>query len=248
MPQFALKSWNDLKTSVSSLLNSGNRSSKLAVSGTNMESWYDMRTNLTPPKLIAWNRRRKRFGEKNECSSVCFIHQPKSLFEISLLLVRDSTSTIRRENIRLKTELEKTKGELKASKDKMRKTIFSVDTIRNNDKLCKHYTGFPNFCHNFSHFIAPYRFLWVFQGYTEEMKHASLAVSAIITVLALVKTALKSACTTFTSWLDCIDWNVFFVGVICQINPKQLSITGKNRKKNLSKTKQVVGSVCTKTR
>ena len=49
-------------------------------------------------------------------------------------------STIRRENIRLKTELEKkTKDELKATKDKMRKTIFSmkecymqcgVDTIR----------------------------------------------------------------------------------------------------------------------
>ena len=33
------------------------------------------------------------------------------------------------------------------------------------------------------------------------MKHASLAVSTIITVLALVKTALKSACTTLTSWL-----------------------------------------------
>ena len=47
---------------------------------------------------------------------------------------------------------------------------------------------------------------WVFQGNTEEMKHASLAVSTIITVLALVKTALKSACTTLTSWLlRCID-------------------------------------------
>ena len=35
----------------------------------------------------------------------------------------------------------------------------------------------------------------------------------------------------------------------CQINPKQLSITGNNRKKNLSKTKQVVKSnVCTNTR
>ena len=33
------------------------------------------------------------------------------------------------------------------------------------------------------------------------MKHASLAVSTIITVLALVKTALKSACTTLASWL-----------------------------------------------
>ena len=45
-----------------------------------------------------------------------------------------------------------------------------------------------------------------FQGNTEEMKHASLAVSTIITVLALVKTALKSACTTLTSWLlRCID-------------------------------------------
>ena len=93
-------------------------------------------------------------------------------------------STIRRENIRLKTELEKkTKDELKATKDKMRKTIFSVDTIRNNDKLRKHYTGFPNFCHNFSHFIAPYRFLWVFQGNTEEMEHGSLVFSIITTVL-----------------------------------------------------------------
>ena len=128
-----------------------------------------------------------RFGEKNECSSV-WLHQPKSLFETCLLVVKDST--IRRENIRLKTELEKkTKDELKATKDKMRKTIFNVDTIRNNDKLCKHYTGF-GFCHNFSHFIAPYRFLWVFQGNTEEMKHASLVVSTIITVLALVKTCL----------------------------------------------------------
>ena len=107
--------------------------------------------------------------------------------------MKDSTSAIRHENIRLKTELEKTKDELKATKDKMRKTIFSVDTIRNNDKLCKHYTGFPNFCHNFSHFIAPYRFLWVLQGNTVEMKHASLAVSTIITVLALVKIALRSA-------------------------------------------------------
>ena len=39
MPQFTLKSRNDvLNTSVPSLLNSGNRSSKLAVSATNMES------------------------------------------------------------------------------------------------------------------------------------------------------------------------------------------------------------------
>ena len=51
-----------------------------------------------------------------------------------------------------------------------------------------------------------FRFLWVFQGNSEEMKHASLAVSTIITVLALVKTALKSACKTLTSWLlRCID-------------------------------------------
>ena len=143
--------------------------------------------------------------DKNECSSVC--HQPKSVFETSLLVVKASTFAVRRENIRLKTELKKTRDELKATKDKMRKTIFSVDTIRNNDKLCKHYTEFPNFCHNFSHFIAPHRFLWVFQGNSEEMKHASLAVSTIITVLALVKTALKSACTTLTSWLllRCID-------------------------------------------
>ena len=82
---------------------------------------------------------RKRFGEKNECSLV-WLHQPKSLFETSLLIVKDSTSAIRRKKIRL----EKTKDELKATKDKMRKTIFSVDTIRNNDKLCKHDTGFPN--------------------------------------------------------------------------------------------------------
>ena len=55
-------------------------------------------------------------------------------------------------------------------------------------------------------FFSPNRFLWVFQGNTEEMKHASLAVSTIITVLALDKTALKSACTTSTSWLlRCID-------------------------------------------
>ena len=134
------------------------------------------------------------------------LHQPKSLFETSLLVVKDSTSAIRLKKIRLKTELEKTKDELKATKDKMRKTIFSVDTIRNNDKLCKHYTGFPNFCHSFSHFIAPHRFLWGFEGNSEKMKHASLAVSTIITVLALVKTALKSACTTLTSWLlRCID-------------------------------------------
>jgi len=48
-----------------------------------------------------------RFGEKNECSSVC-LHQPKLLFESSLLVVEASTSAIRRENIWLKTELEKT--------------------------------------------------------------------------------------------------------------------------------------------
>ena len=70
------------------------------------------------------------------------------------------------------------------------------------------------------------------------MKHAWLAVSTIITDLALVKTALESACATLNSWLlRFIDLNLFFVEVICQINLKQLSITGKNRKKNLSKTK-----------
>ena len=149
--------------------------------------------------------KRLRFGEKNKCSSVC-LYKPKALFETFQLVVKDSTSAIRRENIWLKTELEKIKDELKATKDKMRKTISSVDTIRNNDKLCEHYTGFPNFCHNFSHFIAPYRSLGVFQGNTEEKKHASLTVCTIITVLALVKTALKSACTTLTSWLlRCID-------------------------------------------
>ena len=88
--------------------------------------------------------KRLRLGEKNECSSVC-LHQPKSHFE-TLLVVKDSTSAIRRENIWLKTELEKTKDELKAIKDKMRKTILSVDTIRNNDKLCKPATlGFQTF-------------------------------------------------------------------------------------------------------
>ena len=101
--------------------------------------------------------KRSRFGAKNKCSSV-YLHQLKSLLRFFFLVVKASTSAIRRENIRLKTELEKTKDELKAMKDKMRKTIFSVDTIRNNDKLCKHYTGFPNFFHNCSHFIAPYRF------------------------------------------------------------------------------------------
>ena len=101
--------------------------------------------------------KRLRFGEKNKCSSVC-LHQPKSLFKTSHLVVKASTSAIRRENIRLNTKLEKTKDELKATKDKMRKTIFSVDTFRNNVKLCKHCSGFPNFFHNFSHFIAPYRF------------------------------------------------------------------------------------------
>ena len=113
----------------------------------------------------------------------------------SVLVVKDSTSAIRRKKIRLKIELEKTKDELKAKKDKMRETIFSVDTIRNNDKLCKHYTGFckllsqllPFYCTTLLH-----RFLWVFQGNSKEMKHASLAVSTIITVLALVKTALLS--------------------------------------------------------
>ena len=50
--------------------------------------------------------KRLRFGEKNECSSVC-LHQPKPFFETSLLVVKDSTSAIRCENIRLKTELEK---------------------------------------------------------------------------------------------------------------------------------------------
>ena len=61
-----------------------------------------------------------------------------NLFETSLLVVKASTSAIRRESIRLNTKLEKTKDELKATKDKMRKAIFSVDTIRNNDKLYKH--------------------------------------------------------------------------------------------------------------
>ena len=88
--------------------------------------------------------KRLRFAEKNECSPVC-LHQPKSLFETSLLVVKASTSATRRDNIRLKTELEKTKEELEAMKGKMRKTKFSVETIRNSDKLCKHYTGFPNF-------------------------------------------------------------------------------------------------------
>ena len=88
--------------------------------------------------------KRLRFGEKNKCSSFC-LHEPKSLFETSLLVVKASSSAIRREKIRLNTKLEKTKDELKATKDKMRKTLFSVDTIRNNDKLCKHYSGFPNF-------------------------------------------------------------------------------------------------------
>ena len=88
--------------------------------------------------------KRLRFGEKNKCSSFC-LHQPKSLFETSLLVVKASSSAIRRENIPLNTKLEKTKDEFKATKDKMRKTLFSVDTIRNNDKLCKHYSGFPNF-------------------------------------------------------------------------------------------------------
>ena len=94
--------------------------------------------------------------DKNERSSVC--HQRKSVFETSLLVVKASTSAVRRENIRLKTEIKKTKDELKATKDKMRKTIFSVDIIRNNDKLCKHYTEFPNFCHNFSHFFCTISF------------------------------------------------------------------------------------------
>ena len=61
-----------------------------------------------------------------------------NLIETSLLVVKASTSAIRRENIRLNTKLEKTKDELKATKDKIRKAMFSVDTNRNNDKLYKH--------------------------------------------------------------------------------------------------------------
>lgn len=57
--------------------------------------------------------------------------------------------------MRLKTELKKTKEELEATKDKMRKTTFSVSTIRKNDKLCKHYTRFPNF----DRFRICYKFL-----------------------------------------------------------------------------------------
>ena len=42
--------------------------------------------------------KRLRFGEKKKCSSVC-LHQTKSLFETSLLVMKASTSAIRRENI-----------------------------------------------------------------------------------------------------------------------------------------------------
>ena len=59
---------------------------------------------------------------------------------------------------------EKTKDELKATKDTMRKTIFSVDTIRNNDKLCKHYTGFSKLLSQLFPFYCTTSFSLGFSG------------------------------------------------------------------------------------
>ena len=83
--------------------------------------------------------------------------------------------------------------------------IADVESFTTSREVSKSDLGWWNQTEEHS-FFSPNRFLWVFQGNTEEMKHASLVVSTIITVLALVKTALKSACTTLTSWrLRCID-------------------------------------------
>ena len=83
--------------------------------------------------------------------------------------------------------------------------IADVESFTTSRDVSKSDLGWCNQTKEHS-FFSPNRFLWVFQGNSEEMKHASLAVSTIITVLALVKTALKSACTTLTSWLlRCID-------------------------------------------
>ena len=84
MPHFTLKSWNDLNTSVSSLLNSGNTCCKLAVSATNMESslllvsenffffnlsslsGFSRHTNLL---MICWNDCRIPNGYANESNT-----------------------------------------------------------------------------------------------------------------------------------------------------------------------------------
>ena len=83
--------------------------------------------------------------------------------------------------------------------------IADVESFTTSREVSKSDLGWCNQTEEHS-FFSLNRFLWVFQGNTEEMKHASLAVSTIITVLALVKIAFKSACTRLTSWLlRCID-------------------------------------------
>ena len=108
---------------------------------------------------------RKRFGEKNECSLV-WLHQPKSLFETSLLVVKDSTSAIRRKKIRLKTELEKTKDELKATKDNMRKTInYLVQIPLGIMRNCVNITlGFQTFVTTFPILLHHIVFSGFFRG------------------------------------------------------------------------------------
>ena len=83
--------------------------------------------------------------------------------------------------------------------------IADVESFTTSREVSKSDLGWSNRTEEHSLF-SPNRFLWVFQGNTVEMKHASLAVSTIITVLAPVKIALKSVCTTLTSCLlRCID-------------------------------------------
>ena len=64
----------------------------------------------------------------------------------------------------------------------MRKTIFSVDTLEIMINCVNITLGFQTFVTAFPILLHRMK---------EEMKHAFLAVSTIITVLAIVKTALK---------------------------------------------------------
>jgi hypothetical protein len=49
------------------------------------------------------------------------------------------------ENKKLKSELEKTRTILDTTKAKLRQKTFGIDIVKDNNYLCKHYTGFPNY-------------------------------------------------------------------------------------------------------
>lgn len=71
--------------------------------------------------------------------------QPASLVSSALAVVNKVYKAIKLENIETKCKLGQVQRDLKTTKVKLQEKTFGMNTIKSNNDLCQHYTGFPDY-------------------------------------------------------------------------------------------------------